>query len=50
MLANWLYFAVAVLILPPLAVGGGMAAVYLWVKWNRPNLLARIFPDRPGMD
>lgn len=50
MLANWLSFAVAVLFIPPLAVGFGMTAVYLCLKWNRPDLLRWIFRDRPGMD
>ena len=43
----WFWLGVAVLLVPPVAWGLGMAALYLYVRWKYVGFLVRIFQEKP---
>ena len=43
----WFWVGAAVLLVPPVAWGLGMAALYLYVRWKYMGFLERIFQERP---
>ena len=43
----WFWFGFTVLLLPPVAVGLVLAAMYLYVRWKYMGFLVRIFQERP---
>jgi uncharacterized protein len=43
----WLSFGLAVLLLPPIAYGLGLAALYLYVRWKYLGFMVRIFQEKP---
>ena len=43
----WFWVGFAILAVPPIAVGLGMAALYLFLRWKYVPLLVRIFQERP---
>lgn len=43
----WFWIGVAVLLVPPVAWGLGMAALYLYVRWKYVGFLVRIFQEKP---
>jgi pimeloyl-ACP methyl ester carboxylesterase len=43
----WFWFGVAVLAVPPVAYGLGLAALYLYLRWKYVGFLVRIFQEKP---
>jgi pimeloyl-ACP methyl ester carboxylesterase len=43
----WFWVGVTVLLVPPVAWGLGMAALYLYVRWKYIGFLVRIFQEKP---
>ncbi|MCE9565622.1 MAG: dienelactone hydrolase family protein [Planctomycetes bacterium] len=43
----WFWILITVLAVPPIAYGLGMAALYLYVRWNYMGYLTRIFQEKP---
>ncbi|MBX9584811.1 MAG: hypothetical protein K2X87_31290 [Gemmataceae bacterium] len=43
----WLWVGVALLVIPPIVVGLGLAVTYLYARWRYPGSPARIFQGKP---
>src|SRR5947209_7433878 len=43
----WFWVGVAVLLVPPIAFGLVMAALYLYIRWKYMGFLVRIFQEKP---
>jgi pimeloyl-ACP methyl ester carboxylesterase len=43
----WFWVGVAVLLVPPIALGLLMAALYLYIRWKYMGFLVRIFQEKP---
>lgn len=43
----WLYVGATVLLIPSIAIGLGMAALYLYLRWRYVGFLVRIFQEKP---
>lgn len=43
----WLWIALTVVAFPPIAIGLGLAALYLYIRWKYLGFLVRIFQERP---
>ena len=43
----WFWLLLGVLAVPPIAVGLGLAALYLWLRWKYLGFLVRIFQEKP---
>ena len=43
----WFWVGAAVLLVPPVAIGLGMAALYLYLRWKYVGFLVRVFQEKP---